>query len=207
MGGTTAAGRLIPQSGPTPAVRRLSGRGHLLGDALVAAAGLVLGVLLGATLLAQTLDGWSTPSGWLIGLGAIAAVTGTYGVTLLLILIARIPPLERSVGLDRLTACHRRLAPRAIGLVALHIYLAALGYALAEHAAPVSEVWSLITETAWFLPAAVGFGLMVLAAVSSWRADGAGSPPRPGGPSTCSRPSPSPFGVPAAQLHTEAFDT
>lgn len=153
---------------PPAGVEGRPGPSRVPGDLLLAAAGIGLGVVLGATLLAQR-GGWSSVSGWLVGVGALTAVAGTYGVLLLLLLIARIPPLERRVGQVRLVGWHRRLAPWALGLVAMHVYLTTLGYALAERTDPATELAALVTTAPWVLPALTGFLMLVAAAVTSWR--------------------------------------
>jgi hypothetical protein len=45
------------------------------------------GPLLGATLLAEPAGTWTTAAGWFVALGALAAVAGTFGVLVLLVLI------------------------------------------------------------------------------------------------------------------------
>jgi DMSO/TMAO reductase YedYZ heme-binding membrane subunit len=144
-------------------------RARLTGDVALAVAGALLGALLGATLSAEPASTWTSVAGWFVGLGALAAVAGTFGVLMLLVLIARLPPLERTIGQHRLVGWHRRLAPWALGLVGVHVYLTTLGYALASRTQPLTQLWDLVTTAPWVLPAAAGLVLLVVAAVSSWR--------------------------------------
>jgi ferredoxin-NADP reductase/DMSO/TMAO reductase YedYZ heme-binding membrane subunit len=161
----------LPRTSTTAAspLHSASRRSRLTGDVALAGACLLLGALLAATLLAQPATAWASVAGWLVAGGAIAAVAGTYGVLVLLVLIARVPPLERSIGQERLVGWHRRLAPWALGLVGLHVYLTTLGYALGQRAQPVTELWQLVTTAPWVLPATAGLGLLVAAGVTSWR--------------------------------------
>ena len=46
-----------------------------------------------------------------------------------LVLIARLPAVERAIGQDRLVKLHRRLGPAIIGLVSVHVVAVVLGYA------------------------------------------------------------------------------
>lgn len=105
----------------------------------------------------------------LIELGRLTALLGTYGSLIVLLLIARVPLLERQVGLDQLVAWHRRLGPAVLLLIAAHVVLVTVGYASSEAVSYLSESWAFIATYPWLLPAAAGFALMVVAGLSSWR--------------------------------------
>jgi len=105
----------------------------------------------------------------LIELGRWTALLGTYGSLLVLLLVARIPLLERQVGLDQLVAWHRRLGPAVLVLIAAHVVLVTAGYASSEAVTYLSESWIFISTYPWLLPALAGFTLMVIAGLSSWR--------------------------------------
>lgn len=130
--------------------------------------GILGGVVTGLALLA-ILPVATTLAGIAYAVSVLAAVVGTYGVLVLLVLIARLPVLERAIGQDRLVIAHRRIAPWATSLVGLHVLLVLVGYAGFANVSLVAELWSLLTTTPWILPATVGLVLMVLAAVTSWR--------------------------------------
>ncbi len=98
----------------------------------------------------------------------LAATVGTYGVLILLVLVARLPVLERGLGQDRLVAWHRRIAPWSLALVAVHVILVVAGEALDLGLSWPAQLWSLVTGTRWILPALVGLLLLAAAAVSSW---------------------------------------
>jgi predicted ferric reductase len=104
-----------------------------------------------------------------IELSRWCALLGTYAAMLVILLVARIPALESSVGLDRMVTYHRRLGPAVIVLIAAHVLLVTLGYAMSESVSYLAETWTFLTTYTWVLPAFAGFVLMVLAGVTSWR--------------------------------------
>ena len=87
----------------------------------------------------------------------------------MVVLIARLPWLESSVGQDQLVRWHRRLAPWALGLIAAHVVLITLGYAQASSTGALRQLWVFITSYPDLLAAAVGFGLLIMAGVTSYR--------------------------------------
>ena len=130
-------------------------------------AGLGLGLVVGIQL--ATRSPLTGAGALLMELGRWCALLGTYGALLVVILVARIPVLERSVGLDRMVTYHRRLGPAVIALIGAHVVLVTLGYAASESVSALAETWTFLTTYAWLLPAATGFALMVTAGVTSWR--------------------------------------
>jgi len=130
-------------------------------------AGLGLGLVVGIQL--ATRSPLSGAGALAIELGRWSALLGTYGALLVVLLVARIPALERSVGLDRMVTYHRRLGPAVIVLIAAHVVLVTTGYAMSESVTYLSETWTFLTTYTWLLPAFLGFALMVMAGVTSWR--------------------------------------
>ena len=88
---------------------------------------------------------------------------------IMVVLVARLPWLERAAGQDRLVRWHRRVSPWALGLIAAHVGLITLGYAQAAQTGAVREVWVLLTSYPDILAAFAGFGLLVLAGFTSVR--------------------------------------
>ena len=130
-------------------------------------AGLGLGLVVGIQL--ATRSPLSGAGALVIELSRWCALLGTYGALLVIVLVARVPALERSVGLDRMVTYHRRLGPAVIVLIAAHVVLVTVGYAMSESVSILAESTTFLTTYAWVLPAAAGFGLMVMAGVTSWR--------------------------------------
>jgi predicted ferric reductase len=139
-------------------------------DACAAVAGIGFGAVVAAVITGESRESLAAPGGLLTAAGRLAAFTGTYLILIMVVLIARLPWLERSVGQDQLIRWHRQVSPWAIGLIAAHVLLTTLGYAAAARSAVLAEIWLLLRSYPDILAAAVGFGLLVLAAVTSYRA-------------------------------------
>ena len=139
-------------------------------DACAAVAGLGFGAVIASVVTSQSRGALAAPGGLLTAVGEMAAFTGTYLILIMLLLVARIPWLERAVGQDQLIRWHRKAAPWAISLITLHVVATTLGYAQAAHSPVVRELWVLIRSYRDVLAAAVGFGLLLLAGITSYRA-------------------------------------
>jgi predicted ferric reductase len=139
----------------------------LVGDACVLAAGIGLGVVVAIELVTRT--SLAGPGALLTEASRWAALVGTYTSLLLLVLVARVPLVERSVGYDRLVSWHRKLGPVALVLIALHVVLVTLGYAAAAGTSYLGQTWTFASTYPWLLPAMAGFALMVFAGLASWR--------------------------------------
>jgi predicted ferric reductase len=137
--------------------------------ALIALAGLGLGVTL---MLAVTEESWSglqAAGGIATALGRLAGLVGAYGMLLVLLLAARLPALERFAGQDRLIGWHRRIAPYTLFAIAAHAVLIVVGYAEAARTGALHEAWTILTSYQWMVPATLGFGMLVAAGVTSYR--------------------------------------
>ena len=98
-------------------------------DLLAAAAGLGLGITIALGIEAQTATSIGTLPGLLTAAGRMAGLLAGYAMILTVALSARIGPLERAVGQDRLIRWHRRLGPYGLYLLLAHVVLIVLGYA------------------------------------------------------------------------------
>ena len=130
-------------------------------------AGAGLGLVVGIQLVTRT-DA-SGPGALLTELGRWTGLLGTYAALLILLLVARVPFVERSVGLDRLMSWHRKLGPLSLLLIAAHVVLITAGYAAGEAVSYLAETWSLVSAYPWVLPALVAFALMMMGGITSWR--------------------------------------
>ena len=139
-------------------------------DACAAVAGIGFGAVLASVITNESRGSLAAPGGLLTAAGRLAALAGTYLILIMVVLIARLPWLERSVGQDQLVRWHRRVSPWAIGLIIAHVLLITLGYAEAARSTVVSEIWLLIRSYRDMLAAVAGFGLLLLASVTSYRA-------------------------------------
>jgi predicted ferric reductase len=139
-------------------------------DACAAVAGIGFGAVVASVITSETRGSLAAPGGPLTALGRLAGFTGTYLILIMVVLIARLPWLERTVGQDQLIRWHRRVSPWAIGLITAHVVLITLGYAEAAKSSALGEAWLLLSSYRDILAAAVGFGLLLLAAITSYRA-------------------------------------
>jgi predicted ferric reductase len=156
-----------PQRTITTAAAR--GRRHVVTNTVSLLAGLGLGLALVSEIRLTNSTTFATAGATLTFAGRITAMVGTYGMLLTLFLVARIPLLEREVGLDQTVRWHRKLAPWSLLLISLHVVFTVLGYAMTQQTSALGQFWSLITTTRWVLPATAGFLLLMAAGVTSYR--------------------------------------
>ena len=136
-------------------------------DALAALGGLGLGVTLGLVITGETRGSLAAPGGWLIAGGRLAGFTGAYLMLVMVVLIGRLPWLERAVGQDRLVRWHRRIGPWPLGLITAHVVLITLGYAQLAKVGALRQLWVFLSSYPDILAAAVGFCLLVMAGITS----------------------------------------
>jgi predicted ferric reductase len=107
------------------------------------------------------------------GLDSLGRLTGLVAADLLLIqvlLMARVPAIERSYGQDRLTRTHRLIGFTSLHLMLAHVVLITFGYAETEHSALVGEFVNLVLTYPGMLLALAGTVALILIAVTSLRA-------------------------------------
>lgn len=104
----------------------------------------------------------------LTSLGRITGLLGAYLALLQILLLARLPWLERLAGFDVLTVWHRRNGKLVLYLVLAHVVTITLGYALMDRISVPSEVSTLLGTYPGMVAATAGTALMVVVAVSSF---------------------------------------
>ena len=105
-------------------------------------------------------------------LTSLGRLTGLVAADLLLVqvlLMARVPMIERSYGQDELARRHRLVGFWSFNLLLLHIVLITVGYSLAAHTDVVHETWTLVTSYAGMLLALAGTVALTAVAVTSVR--------------------------------------
>ena len=107
---------------------------------------------------------------WLTNAGRITGLLAGYGVVVLVALMARIPPLERGIGTDRLARWHARGGRYTVSLVVAHGLLITWGYAVTAHTNVVSQTKTLLISYPDVLMASVAGLLLVGVGVVSMRA-------------------------------------
>jgi hypothetical protein len=109
--------------GSTLAERRPLDRTSIVPTVLIGLAGLGFGITVGLALTAQSVGSLDAPGGVASAFGRFAGLTGTYLMLILVLLIGRLPILERVVGQVRLVRWHRLIAPWALSLILAHAVL------------------------------------------------------------------------------------
>jgi len=112
-------------------------------------------------------------TGWADALMSSGRLTGLVSADLLLVqvlLLARLPVLERAFGQDRLIALHRIVGFTSVNLVFGHVVLITWGYAAGELVRVPATFWDLTTDYPAMLLALAGTACLVMTAVTSVRA-------------------------------------
>ena len=158
------------------AVRRRAGHGrHARADAGVRA---VAGLLVWAAVL-LTISWWSADggvrdlTGVATGLVSAGRLTGLVASVLLLVqvlLMARVPLLERAYGQDRLARTHRLVGFTSFNLMLAHVGLITWGYAAGRLGGAPGTFWNLTTSYPGMLLALAGTLSLVMVVVTSVRA-------------------------------------
>jgi predicted ferric reductase len=131
--------------------------------------GVGLGVAIALVITTESWSQLASPGGLMVALGRLCAMTGSYLMLIMVVLMARVPWLERVVGQDRLVRWHRRIGGWPIGLITLHIVFITVGYSHTTGVGPLAQFWVFLKNYPDMLAATVGFGLLVTAGVTSFR--------------------------------------
>jgi predicted ferric reductase len=107
---------------------------------------------------------------WLTGAGQILGLLAGYGVVILVALMARLPPLERGIGSDRLARWHAMGGRYVVSIVVGHALLIIWGYAVTAHENVLSESAALLTQYPDVLMATVAAFLLLGVGIVSMRA-------------------------------------
>ena len=112
----------------------------------------------------------SGAAGALTGLGRLTGLLGGYAIAVLVLLMARLPPLEDRVGADVLARWHAWGGRWTVGLLSAHAVLVTWGYAATAHASLPSQSWTLLRSYPNVLAATVALALLLGVAAVSARA-------------------------------------
>ncbi|MDL5204423.1 ferredoxin reductase family protein [Streptomyces sp. ALI-76-A] len=107
-------------------------------------------------------------SNTLIVLGRLAGLYGALLMAFQLVLVARLPWLDRRIGMDRLTSWHRWTGFGLLWTLLAHAVLITFGYAESSDLDPVNQIVDLAETVEGVLRAVVAFGIiLVVGAVSA----------------------------------------
>jgi hypothetical protein len=170
--------------------RRLPARGRpVVVHVLAAAAGVGLGITIGLAVTAESAGSLGAPGGIAAALGRLAGLLAAYAMVIVVLLVARVPQLERAIGQDRLVAWHRRLGPWPLYLLLAHGVLITVGYARQAGDGVLHQFGQLLLTYPGILAATAGAGLLFAAGITSSDSRAAGWRTRRGGRSTSTRTS------------------
>ncbi|HVB00839.1 MAG TPA: ferredoxin reductase family protein [Acidimicrobiales bacterium] len=106
---------------------------------------------------------------WLVAIGRVTALEGTYAVLLTVLLLARVWWLDRMIGMDRLLVWHRWVGETAIWLLCVHAFFIVWGYSSSFHASFPTETKVVLLDLPDMLTATAGLALFVAVGVLSVR--------------------------------------
>jgi predicted ferric reductase len=165
----------VPAPRPLPhAARRPLGR-HVRRDGavrLAAGSGLWLSLLL-VTYWWVSGGGITDLGGWSTGLQSVGRITGLGSAVLLLaqvVLMARVPALERAFGQDELARQHRIVGFTSFNLMLAHLVTITWGYAAGSVTAVPRTLWDLVVNYPGMLLATAATLCLVMVVVTSVRA-------------------------------------
>jgi ferredoxin-NADP reductase len=138
-------------------------------DLLAAAAGIGLGITIGLEVTAESAGSLSAPGGIATALGRLSGLLAAYAMVVVVLLVARVPPLERAIGQDRLVSWHPRLGPWPLYLLLAHAVLITVGYARQAHDGVLHQLGQLLWTYPGILAATAGSVLLFAAGISSYR--------------------------------------
>jgi len=104
------------------------------------------------------------------GLGALSRLTALVGTDLLLIhmlLVARVPWIDRLYGLDKSTEAHKKLGKPILYLIVAHFLASLFNYAMLDQKAIFAELTNLVFNVPDMLTATIALILMIAVVVSS----------------------------------------
>lgn len=99
-------------------------------------------------------------------LGIVTGLIGSDFILVMLVLAARIPVLDRTIGHDRAIAVHRQLGKPALFLLLAHGILLLIGYGVTSGIDPIAEIGPMLALPDMPL-AFIGMGLLIAVVVTS----------------------------------------
>ena len=112
----------------------------------------------------------SSPADLLTSLGRVTGLVASDLLLVQVLLMARVPWIERSYGQDELARRHRLVGFWSFNLLVLHIVLITVGYTLGDHTDVFHETWTLVTSYGGMLLALAGTAALTTVTVTSIRA-------------------------------------
>ena len=150
--------------------RRLPRRGRpIVVDMLAALAGLGLGITIALGISAESLQSIGSLPGAITAAGRMTGLLAGYAMAVTVALSARVGPLERAIGQDRLIRWHRALGPWGLYLLLGHVVLITVGYAGLAQTGILAQLWQLVLTYPGMLMATAGTVLLFVAGITSYK--------------------------------------
>ncbi|MFE2264615.1 ferredoxin reductase family protein [Streptomyces griseosporeus] len=109
-------------------------------------------------------------AGWLTGAGRLAGLLTGYACAVLVGLMARVPPLERRIGSDRVARWHAMAGRYTVCLLLAHVVLILAGYAAQDRRSLWHETVTVVLDYPEMLKATAGTAILLAVGVTSVRA-------------------------------------
>jgi predicted ferric reductase len=139
----------------------------LSADLLVSAAWMSVAAAIGLYFASGGAESIRGVGGWIVAGGIVAGLAATDLLLVMLVLVARVPLLDRTFGHDKVLAAHKRIGKPALYLLLAHALLLTLGYAVEADSNILRETIELLTANTDMLLAYVGLGLLIAVVVTS----------------------------------------
>ena len=136
----------------------------------MAAAGVGLGATIASAMTSLSAHILHAPGGVEVAVGRFTGLAGTYLLLVMVVLVARLPPLERLIGHPRLTTWHRRLSPWPLLLLTVHAAASMIGYAKLQRTGLWHELGVAMSRYQGMFGAIAALALLIAVAVLSIRA-------------------------------------
>jgi predicted ferric reductase len=169
MATTLTSSRRSALAVPSAARLRPARQRPIVVGVLAALAGLGLGITIALAVTAESAGSLSATGGIATALGRLAGLLAAYVMVVVVLLVARVPPLERAIGQDRLVGWHRTLGPWPLYLLLAHAVLITVGYARAAHDGVLHQFGLLLWTYPGILAATAGSILLFAAGITSYR--------------------------------------
>lgn len=100
-------------------------------------------------------------------IGRITGLLGAYLSLVQVLLLARLPALERLTGFDRLTVWHRRNGKLTLYLILAHVVFITIGYQLMDRISLWREISRLLSSYPGMITATIGTGFLIAVVATS----------------------------------------
>src|SRR5215475_9628679 len=107
------------------------------------------------------------PGAWVASIGRFTGLVAADLLLIQVVLLARVPWIERQYGQDLLARWHGLVGFGSFSLMLSHIVATTLGYAAIERSPLLRETWSLVTTYPGMLLATAGTAALVMVTITS----------------------------------------